>query len=293
MNLQQLRVFGAVARNKTLTEIAAELDLKQPTVSFHLKKLEEELGVELFRKQLRHIRLTDIGEAILPYALRIISLVDEAEHLVKEHREQGRGKLKIGASYTPATYFLPPYLAAFQNDFPNVLPLLTVKKAGEIIDLLQEYEIDVAIVSLADVHREGLEIIRLADDELKLLLPPQHPLRDKDPITLADLKDEPFLIHEKGSTSRDLSEAWARENGFQCNIRMELGAIETIKESVKHHIGIGILPKRSVLREVNLGELVMRDLPGYVNRRFISLAYRKEDLLSFHVRTFIEFMRKN
>ncbi|WP_028986382.1 LysR family transcriptional regulator [Thermicanus aegyptius] len=293
MNLQQLRVFVTLARKRSLTAVAAELHLRQPTVSFHVKKLEEELGVALFQRKNRYFRLTDAGEDLLPYARRMIALEEEAEQRMKEYREQGRGKLKIGASYTPATYFLPTYLESFQKQFPNILPLLTVKKAGTILEMLKEYEVDVAVISLSDEKREGMEIIPLIEDELKLLLSTQHPLAEKEKITIEDLQDESFLIHEKGSTSRELSEAWAKENGLQWNVRMELGAIETIKESVKHNIGIGILPKRSVERDIALGELVMRDLPGYVNRRYISLAYRKGDETVFPAKKFIEFLKKS
>lgn len=290
MNINQLRVFVAIVRKQSLTKVASELNISQPTISFHLKKLEEELGVELFRKHIRHYYLTEVGETLLPYARRIVSLVDEVEQLVFEHQELGVGKLKIGASYTPATYFLPPYLASFQINYPKILPLLTVKKAKEILELLQNYEIDVAVVSLYDEQRPGLETISLIEDELKLLLSPKHRLAGKDKISIKDLENEPFLIHEQGSSSREISEAWAKENRLNWNVRMELGAIEMIKESVKYNMGIGILPKRSVVREVEFGELIMCDLPGYVNHRYISLVYRKEEILAYQVRNFIKFM---
>ncbi|UJF34015.1 LysR family transcriptional regulator [Paenibacillus hexagrammi] len=291
MNFQQLRVFVHAARCSTLTEAAEQLDLKQPTVSFHLKKLEEDLGVELFRKQLRHLQLTETGQALFPFARRIYALVGEAERLMMEYREQGRGLLKLGASYTPATYFMPPYLADFQTQYPQVTPTLSVKKASSILILLKEYEVDVAVVSLPLTDIEGLQLVPLVQDELKLMLPPEHPLSRKEHITVSDLSKEPFLVHEHGSTSRELSEAWARDNGLRLNIRMELGAIETIKESVKHGIGIGILPLRSVEKEIQRGELIMRNLPGYVNRRHICLVFRDEEVMPYQVRTFIQFMR--
>lgn len=210
---------------------------------------------------------------------------------MKEHREQGRGKLRIGASYTPATYFLPSYMRAFQASFPQVMSLLTVKKAGTTLNLLREYEIDVAVVSLRNVPLDGLHVIPLVPDELKLVMPTDHRLAGMADLEVDDLRGEPFLVHEPGSTSRELSEAWAREVGLQWEVRMELGAIETIKESIKFNMGIGILPRRSVLREIELGELEVRDLPGYVNQRHICLVYRDEDILAYQVRTFIGFMQ--
>lgn len=294
MNIQQLRVFVFAARFATLTEAASELRLKQPTVTFHLKKLEEDLGVELFRKGPRRLQLTDAGRTLLPYAKRICSLLDESTRLMEEYREQGRGQLRIGASYTPATYFMPPYLAAFQAVQQNVMPMLTVKQAGEILQLLREYEVDVAIVSLLDCSSiEDLRLIPLAKDELKLLLPITHPLAAKETIGLDDLRSEAFLVHEMGSTSRELSELWAKDNGLKWNVRMELGAIETIKESVKYGIGVGIVPWRSVVKELGDGELVARDLPGLVRTRHICLAHRQEDVMAHHVLAFIAFMKEN
>ena len=291
MNVQQLRVFEKASACRTITEAAAELGLKQPTVSFHLKKLEESLGIELFRKNAGRLTLTRAGEELLPYARRIASLVEEAEQLMRDHREQGRGKLRIGASYTPATYFLPAYLAEFQEKHPHTMPLLTVKQAGEVLGMLADYEIDVAVVSLPAEPIPGLNVVRLVGDELKLALSPRHPLAVREAITVDELRMEPFLVHEPGSTSRELSERWARDNGLRWNIRMELGAIETIKESVKHGIGIGILPYRSVIKEATEGELAVRDLPGSIPARTISLVYREEDSLVPQASRFIAFMR--
>ena len=292
MNIQQLKVFTEITRSQSLSGAAEKLCLKQPTVSFHLKKLEEELGVELFRKRLHHIHLTDAGAALLPYARRITALTEEAEVLMKEHRELGRGKLRVGASYTPATYFLPPMLGAFQASFPQVLTLLTVKKADAILKLLREYEVDVVVVSLRDIPLDGLNVIPLVQDELKLIMLPDHRLAKKQVLEIDDLRGEAFLVHEPGSTSRELSDAWARDVGLHLDIRMELGAIETIKESIKYNMGIGILPFRSVQREIDLGELTMHDLPEDENKRHICLVYRQEDNLSYQVRTFIEFIKK-
>ncbi|MDG0811917.1 LysR family transcriptional regulator substrate-binding protein [Cohnella rhizosphaerae] len=98
-------------------------------------------------------------------------------------------------------------------------------------------------------------------------------------------------MHEGGSTSRRLSERWAAENGLNWQIRMELGAIETIKEAVKHGMGIGILPRRSARREELSGELALRALPGKVSVRRICLVYRKEDIPVRQAAAFIDFMR--
>ncbi len=291
MNVQQLHVFMEVGSGRTLAEAAERLGLKQPTVSFHLRKLEEELGVELFRKHSRSLFPTDAAMELLPYAKRIVFLMDEARLAMSERREKGEGRLRLGASYTPATYVLPPYLAAFREFSPKVSQMLVVKQAAGILALLRNYELDVAIVSLPDRPQPRLIVQKLMEDELQLLLSPQHPLAATAELAVGQLEGETFLLHESGSTSRTLADEWAQRVGLSWASVMELGAIETIKEALKCNMGLGVLPGRSVLREVGNGELVMRELPGYRNERYICLVYRDEEQLSPHVRSFIEFIR--
>lgn len=128
MNIQQLKVLQEIGSGKTLREAAEKLGLKQPTVSFHLRKLEEELGLELTRKSARKLRPSEAAADLLPYVRRIVALTAEMEERAAEHREGRGGKLRLGASYTPATYFLPPYFAGFQKLHPDVRLLLSVKK---------------------------------------------------------------------------------------------------------------------------------------------------------------------
>jgi DNA-binding transcriptional LysR family regulator len=291
MNVQQLKIFVEIMQGRSLSDIAEEMGIKQPTVSFHLAKLEETLGTPLFQKVHRTFRPTSAAELLQPYAKRIVYLMEEAHSLMEEHRGQGRGRLRLGASYTPATYFLPPYLADFQEKHPQVLLTLTVKKAGAILDMLRSFQIDAGVISLPAVSEEGVTVLPLLEDELKLLLPPTHPLALLPQVELEDLREEHFLVHEAGSTSQLLAEQWASDVGLSMKIKMELGAIETIKEAIKNHMGIGILPKRSVLREVQSGDLIMRDLPHYVNRRHICLVYRQEDVLAPTVRAFIGYIQ--
>lgn len=291
LNIQQLMIFATAARCQTLTEAAEELGFSQPTVSFHLRNLEEQAGAQLFRKYHRRLHLTDAGRALLPYAQRIVSLCKEASQLMEDHLQQRTGSLRLGASYTPATYWLPELLSAYRREKPGVHIQMTVKKAELIQEIVRSGEIDIGIVSDTPTHDPELTTIPLIADELLLLFHPDHPLADKEELTIADLQNQSFLVHETGATSRRLAEQWAADNGLNLRISMELGAIETIKEAVRCGIDIGILPKRSIVREVQRGEFIMRELPNGVNRRFICLIYRTHDLLSPAAKGFIQFVQ--
>jgi len=276
MNIQQLKVFVAAVAHKNLTEVANQLGLKQPTVSFHIKKLEQDTGIELFMKYHRQFRLTDAGKALLPYAERIVTLFERAGQTLSDYKSHRKGHIRIGSSYTPATYLLPPLLAGFSQSYPDISLQLTVKKADIIVDLVKNFDLDLGIVSHTPMEDEQIELRPLLADRLTLIFHPLHPLAAMEEVTMDDLRGLSFLVHEPGSTSRRLADAWAAENGMKLAVNMELGAIEPIKEAVSCGIGIGILPERSVLKEVKRGELAMKALPNYVNQRFICLAVRKE-----------------
>ncbi len=295
MNVQQLKVFLSVCDGQTLIETAEQLGLKQPTVSFHLRKLEETLGLTLWRKNARGFRPTSDAFELLPYARRIVALVDEAEERMRELRNRQGGRLRIGASHTPATYFIPQYLAQFRVLHPDAQLLLTVKKARSTLAMLRNYEIDAAIVSLPEKveDAEGLVVYKLAEDGLRLFLCPEHPLASFEEIAVEQLHRETFLLHESGTTSRQLTDEWAEQVELKLDSAMEMGAIETIKEGLKCNMGIGVLPWRSAIRETQSGELIQRPLPRYRNNRFICLALRDEETLSPHLRQFLSFARSS
>ncbi|MFC4600767.1 LysR family transcriptional regulator [Cohnella hongkongensis] len=295
MNVQQLKVFLSVCDGHTLLETADKLGLKQPTVSFHLRKLEEALGLSLWRRNARGFQPTSDAYELLPYARRIVMLVDEADERMSELRSRQGGRLRIGASHTPATYFIPRHLAQFRSLHPDVQLLLTVKKASSTLAMLRSYEIDAAIVSLPEKLREdeGLVLYRLAEDGLRLFLSPEHPLAASREIEVEQLLQETFLLHESGTTSRQLTDEWAQQVGLRLDSAMEMGAIETIKAGLKCNMGIAVLPWRSAIRETQSGELIQRSLPRYRNNRFICLALRDEETLSPHLRKFLSFARSN
>lgn len=166
---------------------------------------------------------------------------------------------------------------------------ISVNRAQKSIELLRNYEIDLAVVSLRNFSIEGLNIQPLVEDKLLLVYSPMSRLASLSEIRIEDLAKETFLLHEQGSTSRTVTNEWAEQVGFQLHHSMELGAIETIKEGVKANMGVGVLPEKSVQRELEAGELLASPLPNYEYRRCICLVYRNEDNMSEQVRNFIWF----
>ncbi|CAH1205452.1 HTH-type transcriptional regulator GltC [Paenibacillus plantiphilus] len=293
MNIQQLRVIVELSKRKSLIEIGEALEITQPTVSFHMRKLEEELGISLFMKEKRNLVLTKACHELVPYAKKILELMDEAKQKMHLVQNKENSRLRISAGHTPATYYLPSYIQLFQQLHPDIELNLSVNQAKKSIQMLRERQIDLAIVSLESFSIAGLNIHPLKEDKLLLVYAPINRLASLSEITIKDLDNEVFLLHEEGATSRIVANDWAKQTGLLMPQRMELASIETIKEGVKRNMGIGILPEKSIVSEIESGQLLSIPLPEYEHRRCICLVYHNEEQLPPEVKLFIWFTIEN
>jgi len=293
MNKQQLKIIVELSKGKSLIEIGEALEITQPTVTFHMRKLEEELGLSLYRKEKRNLVLTEAGRELIPYANQILKLMLEAKKKMIAVQNRQQPKLRISASHTPANYFLPPYIEKFKEENPQLEINIAVNKARKSIQLLKDNEIDLAVVSLQNFAVEGLNIHPLIEDKLLLAYSPDHELAGEDEITVDKLQQMTFLLHEEGTTSRVVTNDWAAKNNVAMSKRKEFTSIEAIKEAVKRGSGIGILPEKSIQQELEGGAIKAVPLPAYEYRRCICLAYRNEELLSPQVNSFIWFAIEN
>ncbi len=293
MNIQQLKVVVELSKGKSLIEIGETLEITQPTVSFHIRKLEEELGTPLYKKEKRNLTLTKACHELVPYAKQILILMDEAKQKMARVQEIEQPRLRISASHTPATYYLPPFIQMFQRSQPELELNLTVNQARRSIQLLKEHQVDLAIVSLQNFTIEGINIHPLIEDKLLLTYSPTNRLASLAEVSMENLEKETFLLHEEGSTSRIVTNDWAKQSGLLMPNKMELASIETIKEGVKCDMGIGILPEKSIREELESGQLLAIPLPKYEYRRCICLAWRNEEHISPQINSFIWFAIEN
>ncbi|MFP3916607.1 LysR family transcriptional regulator [Lysinibacillus telephonicus] len=292
MNLQQLKVFVCTVQSGKLSIVAKQLNIKQPTVTFHLKALQEHVGVALFEDHSgKQWILTDAGKDFYHYAQQIVSLVHESEQVMEQYRLNKRGKLQLGASETTASYILPPYLAQFQKEHNQVYISLIVNKAPIILEKVKNFELDFGVIAYGDLYDPDLMIVPIMEDELVLIMSNDHPLCKKENVAPYELTRYPFILHEKKAVSHQLAEQWMYQNKVDLNIIMEIGSIQTIKEAVELNIGIAILPKLSVEKEMREGRLFVKPLPNYVNERHIYLIYRKNQHFTPMMKVFIEYLK--
>ncbi|GAA3408890.1 LysR substrate-binding domain-containing protein [Paenibacillus hodogayensis] len=279
MNLQQLRVFVHAVQLQKLYLVAEKLGITQPTVTFHLNKLQEELGVALFHTKSYHvIRLTDAGRSLYHYASQISHMSSEIASLMDEYRELQAGRLSIGSTHTPATYMLPPLLAELKRQYPRLSIMLDVKPAPPILEKIKQFELDIGIISQTKVEDPELESEMLVKDDLVVVLYPGHPLEQEETLTPDMLARHPFVSHEAGSISRRLIDRWMERHRLALDISMEVSGSEALKAAVMHRIGFAIVSEASVKQDMREGKLNIRPIPGWSSDRYIFAVRHKNKL---------------
>jgi DNA-binding transcriptional LysR family regulator len=292
VNLLKLQMVELIEKHKKVTAVAEELGLKQPTVSFHMKNLEQELGVQLFETRAGKLHLTEAGRSLHHYSVKINALAREAERVVKEYDQLARGALKIGASYVPGTYMLPRMLSSFAKAYPRIQLSLIVKTAPVIKELLMNHEIDLGMMSCEPFQLPPLLGETFCEDELVLICSPQHKLAGHTQLFPDQLEGVPFLLHSPDSSTRQMTMKWAESNRIELNGHMELDSLEAIKQVAMHGESISFVSRLAVAREVERGELVFRPIPQNPFKRYVYYAYNLDRRQSALLESFIDHMRQ-
>lgn len=287
MNLQQLKVFVLAVELQKLYLVAQKLEITQPTVTFHLNKLQEDMAVSLFHTKSYHvIKLTEAGKAFYHYASQIVHLSSEAGTLMEEYAGAAAGKLTIGSTHTPATYLLPPLLSRLKRQLPGVYVQLDVRPAPFILDKIKRYELDIGIISQTGIADPELIAYPLMRDDLVLIFHPGHHLASVQKLEAWQLSQYPFISHEAGSISRALIDRWAESNGVQLDATMEISGSEALKAAVRCGIGFGMIAEASIQGELEEGKLTARPIPNWSDRRSIYAVRHRNKLVNPALRGF-------
>ncbi len=276
VELGHLRCFLAVAEQRHFTRAARTLGLAQPSVSAQVKRLESELGSELFHRMRGNVTLTPAGEALLPFARRILAEVESASSELRDTGARVRGRLAIGATPSLAATLVPPVLARFHAAYPDVD--LALREAGsvDLVAALEQGALDIALVILP-VREEALETQVLLREELVLALAGSHPLAKRRTISVADLRNVPLVMFREGYDLRSATEAACRAAGFAPTFAVEGGEMDGVLQLTAAGLGAAIVPSlvigpHSPLHAVRIA--------GSALTRTIGLAHRRDRRLS-------------
>jgi DNA-binding transcriptional LysR family regulator len=289
---RRLQVFHTVARLLSFTKAAETLHMTQPAVTFQVRQLEEYFNTRLFDRTHNRISLTEAGERVYQFADRIFELYAEMENAVREMTGEISGSLTIGASTTIAEYMLPALLGDFRARYPEVSIHLKVSNTDGIVSMVENNTIDLGVVE-APVSNKNLVVDACRMDQLVAIVPPGHEAASKKIIKLAELLEYPFICREEGSGTREvINEHLGKAEGCAAglNIAMELGSPEAVKGAVEAGMGISVVSRATILKELKLGTLVAIELDPALERPF-SFVHQKQKFRVRVMEELLEFAR--
>ena len=269
LNLHHLRVFAAVAEHGGFSRAAASLRLSQPAVSKTVQELEREVGLSLFDRAGRTPRLTTAGETLVARARELFGVERMAEEDLASLRGLERGMLRVGASTTVATYFLPPLLAQFHAQHPGVKLRVISANTRRVARRLLEGRLDIALVE-GPVSHDRISVAPWREDELVIIAPAAHPLLRMRRVIASDLSSEPFILREPGSGTRDVAESELARHGVHPRGAMQLGSTEAIKQAVAAGLGLAVVSRAAAADQLALGYIAVVRLRDVVFRRALN-----------------------
>lgn len=260
--LDLLRHFVLVVDHGTLTAAARNAHVTQPALTSSIQRLEADVGARLFTRGHKGAELTAAGDALLPKARAALAAVEAGRRAVTEITGLERGSVRLGAGATVCTYYLPPLLARFRQRFPRVQIFVRERVTDDIVSSLERGELDLGVIT-----RAGGE--PWMNDELVLVTSPTGPYRPGE----CDPETAPFVTFPHGATTRDLLDHFFP----RAEIVMELGGIAAVKGNVRAGVGIALVSRRAVERDLRSRTLALIPHPATPITRSFSLIHRGEE----------------
>lgn len=267
---RRLQVFFTVARLLSFTKAAETLHMTQPAVTFQVRQLEEHFNTRLFDRTHNRISMTEAGRKVFGYAERIFELYAEMDDRVREITGDMSGAITIGASTTIAEYMLPTLLGDFKAKYPEVNLQLKVSNSEGIVSMVENNVIDVGVVE-SPVNNKNLSVEICRMDQLVVIMPPKHALATKQSLHIDEVLQHPFVFREEGSGTRNVITEYLEgmgRRGSDLNVSIELGSPEAIKGAVEASMGLSIVSRATILKELQLGSLVAIPLDPPLERPF-------------------------
>jgi DNA-binding transcriptional LysR family regulator len=275
MLMAHLESFLEVARQGSVSRAAEQLFITQPALTARLKALEGELGVELFVRSARGVKLSDAGRAYLPYAERAIAVVAEGQQLMANLRSGTTGELLIAAAPAVSTYVLPAILKSFRATHPNVRLGVRTGHTEEVLDMVLRGEAHVGIGR--PIRHQDIELIPVLDDEMLLVVSARHPFASRGKVRIDELAAERLILFDRTSSYHELTSSLFRQAGVVPASVMELDNVEAAKKMVQQGLGVALLPRMALASELRARSLRPVKLLGAPSVRRPIVALRRKD----------------
>lgn len=290
---KRLQVFHTVAKLLSFTKAAEVLQMTQPAVTFQIRQLEETFNVRLFDRSHNKIDLTEAGRRMFEYSEKLFDLYREMESAIREVTGNVSGSLRIGATVAIGDYVLPKLLVGFKQNFPNVNIQLKLGTTSNIAAMVENSTVDIAIID-TKLDNKMIGTDNITYDQMVVVCGPNHEIAQNQQVGVEELCQQQLILLEQGSGIHTDFSNYLTEKGFsydKLNILMELGSIEAIKNAVESGLGVSVLPRSALLKELEWNSLKAIDLvPSFTNT--LSFVYKKQKFPELNIQEMIDFAHK-
>ncbi|MFN7938210.1 MAG: LysR family transcriptional regulator [Bryobacteraceae bacterium] len=291
MDLDQLHTFLEIVRLKSFSKAAQTCFRTQPAISAQVRQLEQEIGTALFERLGTRISLTPAGRIFADYAEQILDLRRRAQDAINELERTPRGELLIAANESTCIYVLPGVFAQFKVEFPNVQLQVDRSYGSRVVEAVLENQADFGFAQLP-IDDKKLQVLKIHTDEVKMILPLDHPLASRKSVVCRDLMGTPLLLPKSGTTRNRLN-SWLEPVEDMIQISMELDSTEMIKRFVMANLGVSFLAASNCEEEVRSGRMTAVSLSPEPMVRRLALIYRRDKALSKAALGFIQVILRH
>jgi DNA-binding transcriptional LysR family regulator len=273
VDLAALKIFLTVAQERSFSRAAAKVHRTQPAVSQAVRRLEVDLGEQLFDRSSKTGTLTEAGRMLQNYGQRLVRLAEETESAVRELRDLRRGRVLIGANEA-AVHTLLPLIARFRQRYPDIATDVRRVPARQIAVEVQQGSLDFGALTFRPAE-EGLLEVPVGTDELVLLVPPTHALAKRRQVSMEDVAAGPVVAHNDPSPARERVLRLFEQRHLPLRMVISLPSLDGIKRAVELKLGVALLPRRCAITEIASGRLVAVPVAGLSRRRQVTLVCRR------------------
>ena len=292
MEFKQLEAFVAVVEYNSFSEAAKHLYLTQPTISAHIRSLEQELNSRLIIRTTKKLTVTQRGYQLYDCAMNILNMRD---NLIEEFTGRDRKIIDLGVSTIPSSYILPEILSAFGSRNPNVYFHAWQSDSQGAVSRVLDGSVDLSLVGNR-FEEEDCCFIPFCQDDMVIATPVNdHYLQLKErPVTFSDFLKDPIIIRERGSGTKKEMDIFLENAGIEpssLNVVARMNDLESIKKSIVNGLGISILSARSAVDLKKTKQILLFPLEGTAHKRSFYIVCSKNRILKAHVRQFIQYVK--
>ena len=290
MHIQNFKTFCDLVETKSFSKAARLNEVTQSAVSQQLKAMEAHYDMLIIDRNQKKFRLTPQGTALYSTFKEILDLYEKLNCEIQEMRNIVSGTIQISTVNSIGLHELPPYLKSFIKQFPSVNARVESRRANLVYEDVLHGNADLGLVAFPPPHKD-LTIIPFANDELIIVMSPEHRLTKKRSISMNDLSGVEFVAFERDIPTRKATDEILAKAGVEVQVVMEFDNVETVKRAIEINAGIAILPASTVITESERNQLVIYKLEGGIHNRPLAVIHKKNRILTPALRSFVELMQ--